>query len=70
MTVADKKYKGFLWNKFICILTTYDNSVFTDFTYENPNRNLELGKVTEMAKRKFLARPIKPRSRKINKNVQ
>lgn len=52
MIVVDKNYKGFLWCKFICILSTYDKSIFTDFTYENPNRNLELGKVTEMVKRK------------------
>lgn len=56
MTVVDKNYNGFLWGKFICILSTYDKSIFTDFTYENPNRNLELGKVTEMAKRKHIQR--------------
>lgn len=56
MTVVDKNSNGFLWGKFICILSTYDKSIFTDFTYENPNRNLELGKVTEIAKRKHIWR--------------
>lgn len=56
MTVVDKNSNDFLWGKFICILSTYDKSIFTDFTYENPNRNLELGKVTEMAKRKHIQR--------------
>ena len=56
MTVVDKNSNGFLWGKFICILSTYDKSIFTDFTYENPNRNLELGKVTEMVNRKQIWR--------------
>lgn len=56
MTVVDKSSNGFLWLRFICVINIADNAIFTDFTYENPNRNLELGKVTEMAKRKHIQR--------------
>ncbi len=56
MTVVDKNSNGFLWLRFICVINIADNAIFVDFTYENPNRNLELGKVTEMVNRKQIWR--------------